>query len=241
MKSKIAAFLDKKKSAWSEATLVSCRAFLNNYGLIVESGNPEALLTILQLKGRYTTQTYFIHAGNFYEFLFPTKENVFRKYRKDNRNAFKAAYQTKHLQVTYQEVKDLLTKQPDSEEKEACLYLLGTAQRARESGLYRRSSEAGTGAGDESVIVGKGGKQRLNLGADFGWAGNVSYYRVYNWLRQLSPGLTPHGLRKLALTRAGDNGANAADLCEIAGWSSISTAIRYLQPKRAAKLKAFLE
>jgi integrase len=240
----IRTFLEKKKAAWSESTLASCKAFLNNYGLIVESGDPEALISALSSKGKYTVQTYFIHAANFFEYLYPHRENVFKAYRKENRNAFKNAYQTKHLEVTYDEVKAVLEAQPASEEKDACLYLLGTAQRSSEAGLLRNQSRRAESADRlelRDTIIGKGGKERPNFGYEIanGDHRSQSYYRVYHYLRRIA-GISPHALRKLALTRAGERGASGADLCEIAGWSSITTAIRYLQPRRARELKKFL-
>ena len=242
--SQIEAFLNKKKTAWSEATLKSCKSFLNKHGTLVALGSPELLLQALSTKGRYTVTTYFAHAASFYEYLHPTLPNVFSVYRKDNRNAFKNAYQRKKLDITYDEAKALIESQPQSDEKEACIYLLRTAQRSSEAGLARSSGVVlgEIDARTSSTVVGKGGKERLNLGADLFPAGAVrwNYYRVYRYLRQLC-GISPHALRKLALTRAGERGASAADLCEIAGWSSIATAIIYLQPQRAAKLRTYLD
>jgi integrase len=245
----IKAFLNKKKTAWSEATIASCSAFLNKYGSLVAFGTPESLLQALSEKGRYTVTTYFAHAASFYEFLHPDATNIYAVYRKDNRNAFKNAYQSKKLNVNYDQVKAVIEAQAPSDEKEACLYLLKTAQRSSEAGLarngrlepHRGNSGQAAGAGT-ATIVGKGGKPRINLGADLFPAGAVrwNYYRVYRYLRQLC-GISPHALRKLALTRAGERGAGAADLCEIAGWSSINTAIRYLQPQRAQKLRTYLD
>jgi integrase len=241
----IEAFLNKKKTAWSEATLASCSAFLNKYGSLVILGSPEVLLQALNTKGRYTVTTYFAHAASFYEFIHPNAPNVFALYRKDNRNVFKNAYQSRKIEKTYDEVRDILESQSPSDEKEACLYLLRTAQRSSEAGLSRTSDAVRASSGTErpsDYIIGKGGKERINLGADLFPEGAVrwNYYRVYRYLKGLL-GISPHALRKLALTRAGERGAGAADLCEIAGWSSISTAIRYLQPQRAQKLRTYLD
>jgi integrase len=243
MKAKIKSFLDKKKTAWSPTTLKSVEAFLCRYGVGVNNGNPQEFLALLQAqqKNVYTIQTYFIHAANFYGFLYPEKENVFKTYRKENRNVFKNAYQTKVLDTDYETVLSVIESQPESEEKSAALYLLKSAQRAvTEAGLARSLRERGNDPSTAgNVIVGKGGKPRPNFGEGYDAPTGVSYYRVYRYLKRLA-GVSPHGLRKLALTRAGARGAGAADLCEIAGWSSITTAYRYLQPQRTAKLKTYL-
>jgi integrase len=236
-------FLEKKKTAWSNTTLKSTAAFLRNYAELIKKGNPEAFLTSLQneKKNAYTIQTYFIHAGNFYEFLYPAKENVYRLYRKENRNVFKHAYQSKKVEVSYETVRNTLEQAAQSPERDACLYILKTAQRASEAGLVRRIGEHREHSGDDQTIRGKGGRERLHLGAglDLSVTG-TTYYRVRSYLQSLF-GISPHALRKLALTRAAERGAQAADLCEIAGWSSIQTAIRYLQPQRAEILRGFLD
>jgi integrase len=238
--SEITKFLEKKKTAWSIVTIKNCSAFLNKYADKVAAGNAEELFNSLteDKKGSYTIQTYFVHAANFYSFLFPTSPNPFSIYRKDNRNAFKNAYDKKTLKVTYEEVREKLESQIDSKEKAACLYLLRSAQRASEAGLVRKQCDSNLAPAEETII-GKGGKPRPNFGADLEQPSGVSYYRVYVYLKQVC-GVSPHGLRKLSLTRAGSNGAGAADLCEIAGWSSIQTAYRYLQPQRVQALKKFL-
>lgn len=242
IETKIIQFLEKKKTAWSETTLKSCAAFLRNHGAEVALGNPHGFLLKLQAekKNLYSIQTYFIHAGNFYEYLYPTKDNVFKAYRKDNRNVFKNAYQSKTLEIEYDEIKALIESQPESEEKTACLYILKSAQRSSEANLARTLSERKGDAVADATILGKGGKRRVNLGYEYDAPRDTTYYRVYRYLKKLA-GISPHDLRKLALTRAACRGAGAADLCEIAGWSDIRTAIRYLQPKRTEILRGFLD
>jgi len=238
-KTKAQLFIESKQRAWSMSTIKSVSSFLTKYGEGVLSLSPLAFLEKLEADNvtAYSIQTYFIHASNFFEFVNPTAVNVYKEFRKENRNVFKNSYQTKNLPITYQEVIDLLAKQEDSDEKEACLYILKTAQRCSEAGFKRKEEDA-----DEELspgfIKGKGGKIRADLG-DRVSRPRVLYYSVYEYCKGRL-GITPHSLRKLALTRAAERGATAADLCEIAGWSSITTAIRYLQPKRAEELKAFL-
>jgi integrase len=240
----VEAFLNKKKTAWSETTIKTCGAFLNKHGQLVAKGDPQSLWNALSSKGRYTVQTYFVHAASFYEFLNPGAPNPFRAYREENLNAFKNAYKRKTVEVSYKEARKLIEAQPESDEKEACLYLLRTAQRSSEAGLARSERGGETSQevrGAAATIVGKGGKERINLGADILPKGHVrwNYYRVYRYLKRLC-GISPHDLRKLAITEAARRGASAADLCEIAGWSHIATAYYYLQPQQARRLKAFL-
>lgn len=233
-------FIESKKRAWSVSTIKSVSSFLTKYGEGVLSLSPLAFLEKLEEDNvtAYSIQTYFIHASNFFAFVNPTSVNIYKEFRKENRNVFKNSYQSKNLPLTYQEVLSLLAKQEDSDEKEACLYILKTAQRCSEAGFKRKEEEEESETAVSGFIKGKGGKVRPDLGANINRPRTL-YYTLYEYCKGRL-GITPHGLRKLALTRAAERGATAADLCEIAGWSSITTAIRYLQPKRAEELKAFL-
>lgn len=233
-------FLESKKNAWSLTTLNAYKGFLNKYGELVNKSNPSAFLESLRMDGikPYSIQTYFIQAANYWEFLNPTKTNPYKTFRKDNRNVFKNAYESKRVTKSYEEIKEIINSLPDCEEKTAILYILKTAQRASEAGLRRKKEEAGIEAQD--YILGKGGKRRINLGVSTERGSATNYYRVRRFLLRHT-GLNLHELRKLALTRAADLGAGPADLCAIAGWSSINTAIRYLQPKDAERLKKYLE
>lgn len=235
----ISEYLAIKKNAWSPQTLVTVRSVLTRYGQsVIDKETPEVLVARLERQGakRYTQQTYMMYLRGFWRYMHD-EEAPYADYLKANKQLFKNSYGRKTVNCTFDKAHNTLQSLPPTPEREACLRMLLSAQRASEAGLYRSPNDKKENINEETII-GKGGKIRANLspiGTD-----PVSYFRVYTYLRE-HLGLSPHDLRKLALTRAGDNGASAADLCEIAGWTSIETAYFYLQPKDKERLKEMMK
>lgn len=235
----ISEYLEIKKNAWTKQTLITVKSVLERYGNSVQrKQSAEALVKLFELNGikRYTQQTYMMYLRGFWRYMHD-EEAPYAEFLKANKQLFKNAYGRKTVNCTFEKAQKTLHDLPPSLEREACLRMLLSAQRASEAGLYRGESNKQENI-NEDTIVGKGGRVRANLspiGTD-----PVSYFRVYTYLRE-HLGISPHDLRKLALTRAGDNGASAADLCEIAGWTSIETAYYYLQPKDKERLKGMMK
>jgi len=50
-------------------------------------------------------------------------------------------------------------------------------------------------------------------------------------------GLTPHSLRKLFATKLVTSGMTLPDVCNVMGWSSMQTAMSYLQVSNETKLE----
>jgi hypothetical protein len=228
MSNKVEQYLLSKRNAWSESTLKNARPMLLAYGADILSLTPEQFYDSLAALGDYSKKTLFIMAAGYYAFCFPQVPNPFTAFRKDNRNVFKHAYKKKTVGTSYAAVKAALEGHDDIAFRTKALHLLSSAQRWTES-----ATSDGSGS-----ITGKGGKQR----SDFGHGVLSSSIGYATFRRRLADccGITPHALRKLALTRAASRGATAADLCAIAGWSSIATAISYLQPQEKERLASFL-
>jgi len=224
-------YLFSKRNAWSPVTIKKVRSMLLAYGGDILSLPPDEFFEKTSHLGGYSRKTLFVWAGGYYGFAFPEKENIYLTYRKDNRNAFKNVYQKKSPSISYEEAKARLEVHPEKAFREKALALLGSAQRWTES-LHRDDVYI-------QHIRGKGGKQRSNLSA-FVKADAIPYHTFRRRLQECC-GVSPHDLRKLALSRAAANGATAADLCAIAGWSSIAPAYYYLVPKDNERLKELLK
>lgn len=228
MKTQIEAYLNSKQNAWSPVTLKKEGYRLRALAAHID-GNAETLWQALQTMAPYSRLTAWTRVTAFWAETFPGKENPYEVFRTKNANYFKNAYQRKAVPLTYEEARARIDAISDVGVKGRALTLLSSAQRYCES---VQNGEAG-------AVVGKGGKHRADLrNAVDGFSG--TYHQFWKALKEAT-GLTPHMLRKLALTRAAENGAQAQDLMEIAGWSSIQTASIYLQPKRVEKLKEFLK
>lgn len=223
-------YLHSKKNAWSPVTLKNVGSTLEAYGEEILLLSPESFLERIGHLAPYSRKTLFILASGFYGWAFPNQPNVYSEYRKANRNVFKNAYQRKVIKQSYREVRQAIEASPDEAFRTKALALLTSAQRWSES-------EQRDGGG---TLIGKGGKRRTDFGSDLLSVETIGYHAFRRKLHALC-GITPHGLRKLALTEAAERGATAADLCEIAGWSSIVTAYVYLQPANAERLKGFLK
>lgn len=228
MKNAIQKYIDSKQNAWSPVTLKKEAYRLYSLAHVI-NGNAEALWQELQRLAPYTRQTAWTRVTAFWAESFPGNENPYEMFRTKNANFFKNVYKRKAVPISYDEAKARIEGIACAEVRAHALALLSSAQRYSESVQGKQ----------DGVVVGKGGKVRVDLrtSAD-GFAG--SYHQFWRALKEATS-LTPHMLRKLALTRAAENGAQAQDLMEIAGWSSIQTASWYLQPKTVARLKEFLK
>jgi integrase len=225
-------YLDSKKNAWSPVTLKNARTMLGAYGASILASTPEEFFESIKELAPYSRKTLFIMATGYWGACNPSLPNVYALYRKANRNVFKNAYQRKALQKSYDEVRAAIEAEEDGPFRRKALQLLTGAQRWSESFTS-----------DGTSIVGKGGKTRADLRLvlrERVAIESISYSAFRRRLAKIAS-VTPHALRKLALTRAAERGATAADLCEIAGWSSISPAFVYLQPRSAERLRDFLK
>jgi hypothetical protein len=222
-------YIASKANAWSPATL---KSELHRLRSVADhlNGDAEALWAAIQHLKPYSRLTLWTRVTAFWADMFPNQPNPYDVFRRANANWFKNAYQRKKVPLTYEEAKALIYGISDAGVRGHALTILLSAVR------YAESNQP---AQPDGTLLGKGAKVRTDLRPD----GAKPFERSYcTFLRALkaSTGLTPHALRKLALTHAAERGAQAQDLMEMAGWSSIVTASWYLQPKRKETLKGFL-
>lgn len=228
MKNAIDTYLASKTNSWSPTTLQKESYRLRALAPHI-NGNANTLWQALQGMKPYSRVTAWTRVTAFWAESFPGQDNPYETFRSLNANFFKNSYQRKAVPVTYAEAKERISAIQTAAIRDHALALLASAQRYCES----------VQGGDSGSVVGKGGKVRADLRSGSA-AFSGTYHQFWKALKE-ETGLTPHMLRKLALTRAAENGAQAQDLMEIAGWSSITTAGWYLQPQRVEKLKEFLK
>lgn len=226
MNKQIEAYLKSQANNWSPATIKSERSRLAQIAPYLD-GNPEALWKALEQQKPYTRQTTWIRASAFWAFVTGKQETPYHVWKNQNKNLFKNAYQPKRVETTWEEAKAKVERITDSSVRSRALAILHSGQRFSESCQPKGET-----------IIGKGNRIRPDFRADES-VEYVSYQVFYRSLQQVV-GLTPHQLRKLAITRLASRGASAADLCRFAGWSSIETAFVYLQPQRDEKLKEMM-
>lgn len=231
MEQYITSYLSSKTNAWSPATLRSEKSRLTSVAPHLD-GKPATLWKALAPLAPYSRVTSYTRATAFWAWLtaegLQSGPNPYSQWRLANSKLFENAYISKPVLSSYEEVRAKLEDLTYTAEGKRALELLLSAQR------WCESSQQG------ATVTGKGGKIRDNYrpeieGPDY----TRSYTTFRRWLKA-NTGLTPHALRKLALTHLANTGAQAADLCAVSGWSSITTAYRYLQPKRTEMLKEML-
>ncbi len=221
MKNKIEAYLKAHETAWAESTLRSERSRLTQLAPLLHL-EPEKLFNELaKTKKPYTIKTTFIRLVDLEKWA--KLQPRFSAFMEQHERSFRCVYQKEELQVTYEE---------------AHSRIMGLEGRARQHALgllqsgVRISESYNIKAGK---VVGKGGKVRKVYGKIKETVPKSSLARQLKAI-----GLKPHTLRKLCATRLAENGATAADLCKVFGWSSIETSYHYLQAKNEAKLESLM-
>jgi hypothetical protein len=226
MKDFINEYLQSKQGSWADSTLRSEKARLQNVPL---DGNPTNLYKHLQSLKPYTRCTTWTRVADFWQWMMDRGHrmgpNPYTSFRQSNSKQFKNAYTREVLDVTYEGALEAIrTLRPEFAQK--AMELISSAQR------WCECNQTG------NIVVGKGGKIRQNLN-ESGTSFAHSYTTFYRELKKV--GLKPHTLRKLALTRAVQNGATEFDLMAIAGWSSIGPASSYIQPRKKIELLNLLK
>lgn len=228
-------YLESKRLAWSASTLRSEAARLNAWAPVLD-GNPSALWAEMERRGtkaysRVTTWTrvvqvidWLIGAGA----LSAPAGNAYKAWREENARLFKNAYVRRQPDVTFEEAEKRLNSLPADVARRG-LEILYSGMRYAESCTHK-----------DGRVIGKGGKAReVYVPAVKG----PEYERAYTtFVRHLrGVGLKPHDLRKLALTRLVELGANEFELCHIAGWSSLAPALSYIKVKARRKQELMMK
>lgn len=219
LQQKVEQYTLAKQNALAATSLRAAQGQIAKYGDLTY---PQTLWSALSNLKAYSRTVTYQRLAEFHAFF---GDASFKDWRKANARLFKNVYTFKPVGITYSAAVEAISRMDCVEAQGRATQILKSGQRWSES-LQQ---------GD--VVVGKGGKVRP------AYANHSPYQKSYSsFLRALKKvGLKPHDLRKLAVTRAAEKGASAADLCRIAGWADISTAYRYLQPKQDDVLRGYLE
>lgn len=226
----IANYIEDKKLAWSETTLKTEAARLASHARLLPLAPEEAWAALQSLKP-YTRVTTWTRMCQFVDWAIANGHlvgpNQFVLFREKNARLFKNAYVKKPADISFSEAIQRISQITKSASKRLALELLY-------SGL--RFSERSTLSAD-GFVIGKGNKKRKVYVPPI--EGPEFTGTHHEFWRDLQPvGLTPHMLRKIAMTRLAELGADGFELCEVAGWASIQTAMSYV---RATKTKQLME
>jgi hypothetical protein len=227
LQSQIEQYLESKRLAWSPSTQRSEAARLNAWATHLD-GNPSTLWAEMERRemGRYSRVTTWTRIVQLVDWLrAPSRPlsactvNPYKAWRAENARLFKNAYVRRKPEVTFEEAERLLKTLPADVQRRG-LEILGSGMRYTEAASH-----------EDGHVVGKGGLVREVFVPR---VDGPEYRRAYTtFVRHLrSVGLKPHDLRKLALTRLVELGANEFELCEIAGWTSLAPARSYIKVKR---------
>lgn len=226
MKTLIDMYIEDKKLAWSPTTLRSEAARLNaNAGLLTLK--PEEAWAALESLKPYTRVTTWTRICQFVDWATAgghlAGPNQFSLFRTKNARLFKHAYQQQIPMITFSEALQTIKTIADGSVQRRSLLLLYTGLRYHELDLVSAGK-----------VKGKGGRVRDVFVPDIPGPDYTGTYHAF-WKALASVGLKPHTLRKLALTRLVELGADTFELCEIAGWASIQTASSYIKANDGRK------
>lgn len=213
-------YIDEQRTYWAPSTIKSEEARAKPY--LASLMDPVALWSVTSALSPYARKTLFIRANSFFLWLQLREDvgqNPFPQFMKRNFRFFSNAYVKKPLQLTFEEVSQKVLSICDKNSRELAQEILRT-------GLRYQEHTAITG---EGTVVGKGGKTRPSLASPN--VPQVPYNRFYYQLVKV--GLTPHMLRKAALSKVVDMGASTMELMTIAGWSNLNTAQSYIAARQS--------
>lgn len=234
----VEAYLADKAELWSPATLKSERARLNSLVPFLEKHgfNGKDLYADLAKEGygRYTLKTAFIRMTDLEAFLLDTgrRQNTpsLRPFMRRFARLFSGVYQRVAVGIELAEALNKINLLEDAKIRAHALFIVSNGLRFAESQTLDQSSGA-------AIITGKGKKEREILGSlENGAKYTGSYLKFYRALKGV--GLKPHDLRKLAATNFLKAGIDLHDLCRVMGWSSLDTAMHYLQSSKKPELQA---
>jgi hypothetical protein len=220
MKHVVQMYLEDQKLAWSPSTLRSEAARLEKHHALLALSPEQAWAALESLKP-YTRVTTWTRLTKVMEWAIAhghhAGPNLFSLFRIKNARLFKHAYVRKPAEIGFDTAKLKIETIANPAIRRRALLLLM-------SGL--RYSEISKVIG--GLVVGKGGKTRtVHLPQIAGPEYTGTYHHF--WRTLASVGLKPHLLRKIALTRLVELGADQFELCELAGWASINTASSYIK------------
>lgn len=228
MERHIKQYLNSRKNCWAKNTLKSESARLNTLPLPLPQ--PKDLYLILQEKlSLYSLLTTWTRIISLIDWLISEEiisgPNEYKKFKEKNKRYFKNVYLKSIPTLSFETAVKRIECLPNPAVRNKALQLIYSGMRWSESFTLS----------PQGLIVGKGGKVRQvhsPLEAPFPY----SYATFRRHLASI--GLKPHDLRKLALNKIVEAGADPFQLAMIAGWNSIETARSYIQsnPDKLKKL-----
>lgn len=228
--SKVSEYLQAHKYAWSKTTIRAEEARLHKYLHLAEQDPASAYADLSSKLKPYTIKTLFIRLSHYQQWLFEqgftAEHSQYRKFLKSHANKFKHVYDRKQVKIDYQAALRAIQSITCPKVRAHAEFLLRSGVRISES--YKVQ---------DGHVAGKGGKLRKV------YVDPPKTLVPQNALREALAAfdLTPHSLRKLCATNLARNGADAATLCKVMGWSNIRTAYNYLQPLNDVKIKEMMK
>ena len=232
MLNRVDEYLKAHKFAMAASTYNSRKYRLHKWGRLID-GNAHRLYSALSDHGSapYTIKTTFIIAAGYWDWCNGAAHgNPYREFMKKYRQLFLYAYTKEQLTTDYESARSMINGIEDSTIKGHALFLLNSGLRLSES--YKVFEK-----GNRYYVEGKGGKVReVFFTPPFKLAPRRA---LYSTLKRL--GLKPHSLRKLFATKLVKGGMDLQDVCKVMGWSSLNTAMSYLQSSTDSQLQNHIQ
>ena len=225
MTSLMTGYIHAQMNAWAPSTIKTERSRLLGIAALSNPTNtPGGLFHAMEQAGwkPYTIKTAFVRLSAMEKWS--KQELGYDRFLKEMRNRFKHSYERKDINVTYEEAISRIDKISCEKTRKMAIEILRSGVRISEA--YKIQ---------DGNVRGKGNKLRKIFVSV-----EATVPRSTLWARLKAVGLKPHDLRQRCATRLVEKGASAADLCKVFGWSSITTAYRYLQPKDDNKLQEMM-
>jgi len=231
-KSDINKYIESKQLAWSPTTIKSEQARLHAALDLINKGAEQLYHEGLKRYSPYALKTLMIRVSAFVDFMGSTDANPFRSFLKTNARLFKNSYTKEEVGITFDEAWKRVNLMDDPVAKQAAQLILKTGLRSAEVLKYDGSG----------FIIGKGSKIRpvmSNEALSEEMRSELTYSKLHKALAKVR--LKPHTLRKLVATQLVEAGVREMDLLKILGWSSLTTAVSYLQSKTNKELQTIVE
>jgi len=225
----IESYLTAHTLAWAPTTLRSERARLNAVAHLIPQGAAHLYEQKQATLKPYALKTLFIRLADFE--LHVNKPWGYRQFMQENARLFKHVYTREAINVSKDNISTLLSQLGSDSLVTLGFAVLRNGLRISELQSYDKAS---------GMVVGKGGRARRLLAASLLPDNRPSAREVADFRAALKKvGLKPHTLRKAAATLLARGGMQSQDLLHVMGWSSLQTAVSYLQPQQDDKLAAF--
>lgn len=220
MKHLIQMYLEDQKLAWSPSTLRSEAARLDKHHALLALSPEQAWAALGHLRP-YTRVTTWTRIVKFVDWAISTGNlagpNLFSLFRIRNARLFKHTYVRKPAILGFEESLTRISTISNESVKRRALQLLYSGLRYSELDKVK-----------DGAVIGKGGRPRKAFVPQIDGPEYTGTYHAF-WRAMTEIGLTPHMLRKIALTRLVELGASEFELCDLAGWASIQTASSYIK------------